>query len=203
LYIIDVFLDAQINNCLDSRDDISIRKIFGCNLAHFFNKTLKILEAILIIFKFIHNSNDSSLKSIVAFSIWNRYYFSSTDFSVWFSNLTIGRDERLWYFGDYFFLSGLHMWVGTSLNSMADMVLINFLEVYGYRFLLEWLLSGVSCSFWISVWGLIRWEILDWLRVILISFSVLLVSINPSLLMGDVLYFSVFSFSYYSLWMEN
>jgi hypothetical protein len=79
---IDVFLDAEINNCLDSRDDISIRKIFGSNFAHFFNKTLKILEAILIIFKFIHNSNDSSLKSIVAFSIWNRYYFSSTDFSV-------------------------------------------------------------------------------------------------------------------------
>jgi len=139
----------------------------------------------------------------MAFSIRNWDYFSSADFPVWFSNLTVGRDERLWDFCNYFFLSGLHMWVGTSVNSMADMALINFLEVYGYRFLLEWLLSGVSCSFWISVWGLMAWEILDWLRVILISFSVLLVSISPSLLIGEVLYFSVFSLSYYSLWMEN
>lgn len=81
-YIINIFLYADIDDSLDSGDDISIGEIFGCDFAHFLNEALEILKAILIILKFIHNGNDSSLKGVMTFSIWNRYYFSSAYFPV-------------------------------------------------------------------------------------------------------------------------
>lgn len=110
VYIINIFFDADIDDSPDARDDITISEIFWCDFAHLFDETFKILKAILIILKFIHNGNDSSLKGIMTFSIWNWDYFSSADFPVRFSDFAVGRDERLWDFRDYFFLSGLHMW---------------------------------------------------------------------------------------------
>jgi hypothetical protein len=70
-YIVGIFLDAGIDDRLDAGDDVTIGKIFGCDLAHLFDETLEILKAVLIVFKFIHNGNDPSLKGIVAFSIWD------------------------------------------------------------------------------------------------------------------------------------
>ena len=70
-YIVGIFLDAGIDDRLDARDDVTIGKIFGCDLAHLFDEALEILQAVLVVFKFIHNGNDPSLKGIVAFSIWD------------------------------------------------------------------------------------------------------------------------------------
>lgn len=71
LMIIGIFLYAGVDDRLDARDDVTIGKIFGCDFAHLFDETLEILQAVLIVFKFIHNGNDPSLKGIVAFSIWD------------------------------------------------------------------------------------------------------------------------------------
>jgi hypothetical protein len=119
VYIIDIFIESDGDNSLDSRNYESIHEVFCCNFAHFVNKTFKIFEAVLAMLDFVHNSDDSSLEGIVAFAVWDGNDLSLVQFSIGLSDLAVGGETKFHDLAVDFLEGRLGVGVGVGTEFLA------------------------------------------------------------------------------------